>query len=156
MAQDTSDGNTDVRRGRCPERAAAWAREVVATVELCPWTSCSSVSASWPRRRSCWGGAGCSWSRVGRVSGRRRDQAGRQDDATTGWRRLLVQGWAIQPFAGNTSYGWLHDPSGRGTGIIVQEPGSRSDPENPTTVVPRPDTPNPPPATQRPPKPGSN
>ena len=39
MAQDTSDGNTDVRRGRCPERAAAWAREVVATVEWCSWTT---------------------------------------------------------------------------------------------------------------------
>jgi len=39
-----------------------------------------------------------------------------QNDAPGGWRRLTVTNWFVQGFSGNTAYGMLHDPQGRGAG----------------------------------------
>jgi hypothetical protein len=39
-----------------------------------------------------------------------------QNDTGGGWRRLNVTNWNVQGFNGNTAYGWLHDPQGRGAG----------------------------------------
>jgi fibronectin type 3 domain-containing protein len=39
-----------------------------------------------------------------------------QNDTGGGWRRLDVTNWNVQGFGGNTAYGWLHDPQGRGSG----------------------------------------
>ena len=79
-----------------------------------------------------------------------------QNDTGAGWRRLTVVGWSVGGFNGNTPYGWLHDPQGRGSGAgggPPPPPAERSNPDNPTTVVPRPVTPDPPSTTRRPPQP---
>jgi fibronectin type 3 domain-containing protein len=76
-----------------------------------------------------------------------------ENDAAGGWRRLSVVNWTVVGLSPNTAYGWLHDPLGRGAGSVTNTPGERSDPVNPTTVVPRPVTPEPPNTTRRPPEP---
>jgi hypothetical protein len=77
-----------------------------------------------------------------------------QNDTGAGWRRLSVANWIVQGFGSNTAYGWLHDPQGRGAGVVPPNGvGVRTDPEAPTVVVPRPPEPTAPTTTRRPPQP---
>jgi fibronectin type 3 domain-containing protein len=79
-----------------------------------------------------------------------------QNDTTGGWRRLSVSGWVVQPFGGNTPYGWLHDPGERGGGNVLPKSGTGRPPTDPPAeTVPRPDIPSftPPTGSRVPPPP---